>query len=514
MSNIQRFSSRKEVTEFLSTKGIDTSNWSEEKWLSINRGQGEIHIMKIAEMIYDELQESTPVLKKAGEWHIPYFNNYNFLGPSSDAHLVEDLVKVATSMAARESYTTVDGAKEVTFEEHLKLYDKLVAYEPPHCFTEGTEILTKEGWIDFKNINSETLIATVNVNDLSFKDFTKPSKIINEPYKGKVYKLPHGEITITPQHKLLGNLITKSTDRVKSYNDVNIILPEEVIRNRKNIFREMRMFSACNSDNYFVKTNSEDYLLGAYYGFFLGDGCCKHKKVYFHLKKKRKILFLEDLLLKLDIEYSVTKYKDGTVNFIVDPQQIDFRSFYDKDGNKILPTDLINYNIDFLHGLFLGLQQSDGSIKRKTWIYDTTSKPLMEQILSLCPLIGLTGILYNTYDHYRIGFKTDNNVLVNDSRKPDSKVVEEDYDGNVYCVEVPSNGIIIRKNGQVLITHNSSPMEHCGKAMSELENSLFTKTYVKEDEDTGVMMKVTEEGWCRNFRGFIPLRHLIETKIK
>ena len=29
MNNIKRFSSRKEVTEFLTTKGIDTSNWSE-----------------------------------------------------------------------------------------------------------------------------------------------------------------------------------------------------------------------------------------------------------------------------------------------------------------------------------------------------------------------------------------------------------------------------------------------------------------------------------------------------
>ena len=109
-----------------------TINYTDLNWLELNKGQGEIHIMKIAEMIYDELQASEPILKKAGEWHIPYFNNYNFLGPSSDVYSVEDLVKVATSMAARESYTTVDGAKEVTFEEHLKLYDKLVAYEPPH----------------------------------------------------------------------------------------------------------------------------------------------------------------------------------------------------------------------------------------------------------------------------------------------------------------------------------------------------------------------------------------------
>lgn len=43
------FKSRKEVTEFLSIKGIDTSNWSEEKWLSINKGQSEIHMMTLAE---------------------------------------------------------------------------------------------------------------------------------------------------------------------------------------------------------------------------------------------------------------------------------------------------------------------------------------------------------------------------------------------------------------------------------------------------------------------------------
>ena len=126
------FKSKKELNKYVEEVGDEPYNLSELDWLKVNRGQGEIHIMKIAEMIYDELQESTPILKKAGEWHIPYFNNYNFLGPSSDVYSVEDLVKVATSMAARESYTTVDGAKEVTFEEHLKLYDKLVAYEPPH----------------------------------------------------------------------------------------------------------------------------------------------------------------------------------------------------------------------------------------------------------------------------------------------------------------------------------------------------------------------------------------------
>lgn len=71
MSNLKRFSSRKEVTEFLATKGINTSNWSEEKWLSLNKGQAEIHMMALAEAIWDARNESTPKQLKAGMWHIP-----------------------------------------------------------------------------------------------------------------------------------------------------------------------------------------------------------------------------------------------------------------------------------------------------------------------------------------------------------------------------------------------------------------------------------------------------------
>ena len=71
MNNIKRFSSRREVAEFLSTKDIDTSNWSEEKWLKINKGQAEIHMMALAECIWNSVNESKPRELKANQWHIP-----------------------------------------------------------------------------------------------------------------------------------------------------------------------------------------------------------------------------------------------------------------------------------------------------------------------------------------------------------------------------------------------------------------------------------------------------------
>ena len=41
------------------------------EWLQINKGQAEIHMMALAECIYDAVNESTPKQLQAGEYHIP-----------------------------------------------------------------------------------------------------------------------------------------------------------------------------------------------------------------------------------------------------------------------------------------------------------------------------------------------------------------------------------------------------------------------------------------------------------
>jgi hypothetical protein len=61
-----------ELAKLLKEKGIDTSNWSEEKWQSINKSQADIHIQAIAELMWDAMNESTPKKLKAGEYHLPF----------------------------------------------------------------------------------------------------------------------------------------------------------------------------------------------------------------------------------------------------------------------------------------------------------------------------------------------------------------------------------------------------------------------------------------------------------
>lgn len=144
-----KFRSRKDTSAYLLTKGINTKNWTEEKWLSINKGQAEIHMMALAEAMWDALNESKPQTLRPGQWHIPYeelitndmINEALGLGfPSydpanwrkEDAILLEYKIKISTAICARESYTTLGDEKEFTIEKQIALHDKLIKSDPKH----------------------------------------------------------------------------------------------------------------------------------------------------------------------------------------------------------------------------------------------------------------------------------------------------------------------------------------------------------------------------------------------
>ena len=110
--------------------------------LQNNDGQAEIHMMALAECIYDAVNESTPKQLQAGEWHIPFEDKIPFVGnlittiDSNNTYWkdydIQNKVKISTAMAAHTSYTIVGGEAVKSYEKWIELHDKLVAYDPPH----------------------------------------------------------------------------------------------------------------------------------------------------------------------------------------------------------------------------------------------------------------------------------------------------------------------------------------------------------------------------------------------
>ena len=147
------FNSRKEYIDFCG-EDIQYIPESEVGWLSINKGQAEIHMMDLAEKIYDAMNESTPKQLQAGEWHIPFEDNIHLDNKGTNIHdeaygmtlrmFLEAMpslskikgapvdVKISTAMAARTSYTVVGEEKEIDYKKMIELHDRLLSQDPPH----------------------------------------------------------------------------------------------------------------------------------------------------------------------------------------------------------------------------------------------------------------------------------------------------------------------------------------------------------------------------------------------
>ena len=71
------FRSKKDLLKFVNQVESeefkkDYDNLTELDWLKVNKGMAEIHIMALAEAMWDEYRNSTPKELKAGEFHLPF----------------------------------------------------------------------------------------------------------------------------------------------------------------------------------------------------------------------------------------------------------------------------------------------------------------------------------------------------------------------------------------------------------------------------------------------------------
>jgi thymidylate synthase ThyX len=138
---------------------------SELEWLEHNESQAEIHIQKIAEMMFDCYNESKPKTLQAGEWHIPYGDTFWFeekLGILAKKSLktndsawepirVNSLkLKIATARAARISYTTLGDNPKIDYEADIKLHDRLLESKHLSCFEHCAKVMSDEEYQNFR----------------------------------------------------------------------------------------------------------------------------------------------------------------------------------------------------------------------------------------------------------------------------------------------------------------------------------------------------------------------------
>ena len=345
--------------------------------------------------------------------------------------------------------------------EHSDLLDTLAWTHFHHCYTDDTECLTRYGWKLIKNVKKHDSIVTLNptTKEIEYQQVTNTFKYtVDETLLH--FENAQMDMMVTSNHKVYANKLTTKAGRAKT---------------------EFKLYEAkdlLTVNHCHMKTAKytplEELQLSLDFirliGFFIGDGTiASTNTIQFHIKKKRKVDFLNSLQ---EFDFKLA----GEDTYITTPsssQQTIFKECYNANKEKVIPLNLSCMSKAELEALLEGLIASDGSIRENgLFSYSTTSKVLMDQVQHLAFLLEYSvNITHNTRNSSKnpnwkdcatLHFSKTKYVEFNRLKKQTTKykkVKEVAYKGDVVCVEVPNHILYIRRNGKAVFSGNSI-LEH------------------------------------------------------
>ena len=355
------------------------------------------------------------------------------------------------------------------------------------CALPTQQVLTQMGWVEIINIDINVhKIATLDVNGNMIYEF--PCAKYEYEHNDKMYSIKNKQVELvcTLNHRLYVQKRSK-----KNY---------ELIE-AKDVMGKMVRFQKSMTNVYpdieFIELGEEKYKMDDWLpllGMFIADGWCDkcNKCVCITAIKERKINYNKQLLEKLNIDYSY--HKDG--NYYISgskyPEVINALNELSVGAlNKCLPDYVWNLSQSQSRILLSALLQGDGSsmeYKGETFDrYGTISIQLANDITRLALHCGYSGIvkiaeeptgiarvgkrnlgsragqvveITQKHTYYKVSIITKQNQpwinkKVNDSNEENLI----DYEGKVYCVEMPSSHTYYMRettNSPCLIVGNSS----------------------------------------------------------
>ncbi len=346
------------------------------------------------------------------------------------------------------------------------------------CHSADTEILTRDGWKPFPEVNNGDELATINQNTFKL-EYQKPSKLHIYDFDGKLYHCSSRSLNfaVTANHRML----VRRWDEAKRTLSIRF----NFVKMKELGWYVGLLASPKGFDGKYVKSikigdkevNSDNFF--KFLGIFLSDGwlrtrktskygycigvCCFKEEYYetiYGLLKKLPFDFKEQPTRK---GYFITHDKN-LYNFLKEYSINGAIEKYVPDFVKSASTSQIQMFLDFFR-LGDGHKTKDGRI----WYY-TSSKKMADDLQELILKMGKNSSVSIRPPRGSISLRLENREIKAENchnafvisvwRKPSLSIERKrqistrHYKGKVYCAAVPNSTLITRRNGKVLISGN------------------------------------------------------------
>ena len=357
------------------------------------------------------------------------------------------------------------------------------------CLRETAEVLTTDGWINITKITKDHKVATLVDN--AYLEYVNPIDVYNFKYKGDMYKLisQQVDLDVTMDHELY----VKRRDKTEFE-----LIPAKEVKGKRVQFKKdcMTKLKDIKYKNITHNGETKQYNMDAFLellGLFISDGytttSTKGESFYveFAFSKERKITLLQNTCKTLGVHLMSYKDETATLNTlklgskhrIHDSHLTSHLQQYSVGAlNKYLPTYVWDLSNRQARILLEALVCGDGSQNNnRSKCYYTSSRQLADDVMKLCIHAGWSGSIKTVREEgstwniegrtgqinadalsVRINM-TKNTPQINHGhikmQNGQTETVYE-YDGNVYCLEVPSHVFMIRENNKNVWIGNCS----------------------------------------------------------
>ncbi len=365
------------------------------------------------------------------------------------------------------------------------------------CYDKKTEILTEKGWKKFSKVLYDDKICTLNQKTGNI-EFQKPTKVFSYKYKGKMYRLrtKRVDLLVTPNHKLL---ISHCNFRKPTH----FLLKEAELAFRKSkrlkkdgiwvgkhkeYFKLPAVKIRHGSRYYSGFRNKAEKLIQIkawlkFFGFWLAEGwvTIKDSDYGVYISNRNKDLIMEMKRILESFGYNVY-YDDKVCHIRVrDFQLCQYLKQFGKCYDKYIPKDIKALSKELLEILFEYYIKGDGHIygrNSKGLSATTSSIRLRDDLQEIALKLGISayyklhrrkGTLFSSpsqkkkykqrNDTWVIYFirKNIHTVLPSTIKKYGYTESWVNFNGRVFCVEVPNHVVYIRRNGIPVWCGNSDP---------------------------------------------------------
>lgn len=370
----------------------------------------------------------------------------------------------------------------------------------PECFIHGYSILTKEkGWILFENLDGTEHVATINPSTQNL-EYQKIERVINQYYEGPIVNIESTtfQANVTPNHRfLITNQYDLKNNKSFKFKNAEDICKGDLIT-KKSIYNEGN-YNNVIIENEKGKIELPASLFASFMGWWLSEGWLQYNKgnrgnisrgICVSQSKKENIneldIIFEELSKILNKKWSKhIRKRDEIEYYILDNVLYEYLSQFGLCDQKYIPKEIKSLDKNNIQIFLDAYLKGDGHKQKNQEVYYTTSK---QMALDLSELINLTGFMSSesqkelAFEKYLIegkwvkDFDWYTNRLIENKKKhytgrilysirrkysdfyhiSDCNINTNQYEGNIYCVSVPNETILVMSpNGSTFWSGNS-----------------------------------------------------------